>query len=571
MANQPATGHGTRDTERPAGTHTAQQPAESVPPSHLTGLAVRDAAYRTPRDTGHGTRTAPVPSPAPNGTSRAANGTRDTRHDSERDTRPGLLSRIAARYAASRTARARTAEHQKELQAASRAARDATEQAVRDAAARTAAERKRASRTGQQDVPRAEDIAPIPNGMRKFGIWAERTIGELPLASPLIVSGYFTFKVFHDAPLSAPWAIALLVTLGLEGGLWKLVRIRHRMLIDGYSVIGLTAGIGAYLAFISSLIFGHAYYLAWEASRKAAGADITAADVAIDWKAWGPAAGVAVISAFGVFISSKDARYKARVEMARQELLDKRAAKFAVASWFWTPWETFWAFRHSIKYRIQSPVLAVDDWRLWKITGRPALWPAPEGFRYVDGNLVADERDTGHGTRDTVGGTPVQRTVRDNGTLNGTLNGTPSRSVPLAATEHHGTRDTTNATGHHGTPPARPDTTPDAQHGTRDSNGTQDTPRDTLDALADDLRYAEHLLVVTETFKNWQTRTPAVRAIRDAIHASRMATDGGSFRSMDVASSVQKALVRLRDRPELLDAMKVETDTLANPSANTGR
>lgn len=526
--------------------------------------------------------TARVPLPADAWEGGSGYGTRDTERDAARSARrdvppaggvgvppKGKKPSRWQRYTAARASRARTAEQNRELEKASRAQRDATEQAVRDAAARTATEQRRASRAGQRDARRSEDIAPVPESLRKFGIWAERTIGELPMAAPLIVSGYYTMHVFHDAPLSAPWVIALLVTAGLEGGLWKLARIRFRMLIDGYSVIGLTAGIGAYLVFISGLIFGHAYFLAWDATRQALGEGMTAADVPVDWKAWGPAAGVAVISAFGVFSSSKDARYKARVELARKELLDMRAAKFAVASWFWCPWETFWAFRHSIKFRIQSPVLAVHDWRLWKITGRPDLWPVPQGFRYVQGKLIEipgywTEQGTAIIGTWTEHGTPIagQRNTQLAATGHGTagrpaaVNGTPDGTNGTRTAGHNGTRDTAPDAGHNGTA----NTDGGTEHAAGD--GTRDTARDDTDEFADVLKLAEHLLVVTKKFDGWQTgKLPPVRGIRDAIHAHRQRVDGGSFSSMAVAAKVQEAIGRLRTRPELLDVIKVQGET----------
>lgn len=52
-------------------------------------------------------------------------------------------------------------------------------------------------------------------------------------------------------------------------------------------------------------------------------------------------------------------RYASRTAMREAGLLDRRAAKFSAARWFWFPIRTFRAFRYSVWESVQSPADAI--------------------------------------------------------------------------------------------------------------------------------------------------------------------------------------------------------------------
>jgi hypothetical protein len=599
-----ATGHGTRDTGHdprpvlrasnpdiriagvplPAGLPdegrrhgTRDVPQDSVPQDTPTrSLISRD----TPRDT------------VPQDTSRdtpARDTPRDTERDTERDGRPALLSRAIDAYRTSRASRAQTTGQRKILEDASRAARDAEVDRQRDAMSRAAASRRTAARGRTAET---QDIAPIPRWMQVAGVWIDRTFGAIPLLAPLIVSGWFTMHVFTGQPLSTPWAIALCITGALEGGVWKLSRIYEKTLLEGDSTGGIRVAIGMYLLLISGMIYGHAYYLAWT-DAKASG-DVDATKLVLDWSKYAPAAGVALMSFLGVMVWSKSARYQHRVKLRANGQVDPRAPKFATMAWILTPRETAGALRHSVKYRISSPETAVEDRRLYRAAGRPPIWPIPAGFAWTNGTLVQTDPLEGRDVRDAVplgtddrpaigtGHGTGQHGTRDigHGTPARVINGTSRESVPqlLAGrpvSEHgtrdtgHGTRDADGTRNAHGTPHFADGTADPSRDGTRDIGGTRDTdgtptghgtPGDT-DDFADVLKYGEHLLAVTEAFPGWmEGAPPAVRKITAAIDEYRRKKDGGSYNSNGTSNKVQEFLVRLRERPELLDLMRVEQE-----------
>lgn len=204
------------------------------------------------------------------------------------------------------------------------------------------------------------DIAPVPQRLRWIGIWLDRTFGAVPLAAPLVVSGYYTFQVFTDQPIDAHPAIALIATGALEGGLWKLSRLYEKTLVAGDSTIALRIGLGLYLAMISGLIY-------WHADPNLEGRE----DIGWDWI---PAGGVAAMCALGVFIWSRTARWMRRRELHAAGRVDKQAPKFASLAWLLTPIETPKALRHAVKWRIDSPLDAVTDRRMYVAAGRPVLW-----------------------------------------------------------------------------------------------------------------------------------------------------------------------------------------------------
>ncbi len=250
-----------------------------------------------------------------------------------------------------------------------------TEQVARTRAAAVAAASRR-DRTVEPVAETDADLAPVPRWLRWVGVWADRTIGTIPLAAPLLVSGAYTVQVFTDAPLNAHLGLALLVTTALEGGVWKLARLYEKTLVDGDSTIALRLGIGVYLAIISGLIYWHA--------------DVHGAD-------WRPALGVAVMSTLGVFIWSRTARWQRRAELRARGRVDRQAPKFAALAWLLTPVETPKALRHAVKYRIESPVDALADRRLFVAAGKPAIWPPLETG---DEEATEDDGDRGGKTPD---------------------------------------------------------------------------------------------------------------------------------------------------------------------------
>jgi hypothetical protein len=247
-----------------------------------------------------------------------------------------------------------------------------TQNAERVAAAgRSAARSRRGTRAAATTELTDEQVAPIPAWMRWLGIWTGRVFGSWPLIAPLVVSGWYSAHVFMDAPLSTPVALAIMVTLALEGGLYKLVVLREKTLLEGDSTIGLTVWIGVWITLIGSLIFAHAVIVAL--GDQAVSVDsITTVD--LGWS-WIPAAGTAAFSILGVAIYGRDARYRHRVALRAKGKVDKQGPKFALLSWLVCPIETPRAFRHAVKYRLDRPQDALDDYRDYRAAGRPSVWP----------------------------------------------------------------------------------------------------------------------------------------------------------------------------------------------------
>lgn len=281
-----------------------------------------------------------------------------------------------------------------------------TEAALRAALRRTQNDpstkpRRRAGTTGSD--------LNLPNWMRVTGTWLSAFVGELPLISPLAVSGWYTFHVGTEA-LHLPWAFALLLVGALEGAAWKLINLYRMRLVAGIGTIAERLGLMFVVAAIGGLIY-------WHATTKAgvSGAEFSEVIAAADWR---PASAAAAMAALGVFIKGRQARWDHREELRAAGRLDMQALRIGVWSWLVSPWESFWSFRHGMKYRISVPAEAVRDWRLWKDADKPKLWPPalPGG--------------TG------PGGTPVQVPARllaeltGSGTADGTAPPVPSRPVP---------------------------------------------------------------------------------------------------------------------------------------------
>ncbi|WP_407566844.1 hypothetical protein [Polymorphospora sp. A560] len=256
----------------------------------------------------------------------------------------------------------------RDRRAATNAAKAAETAETRAAALEAATRRDQTDTTQASAQTETEtDLAPMPVWLRWLGIWVDRLFGSLPLAAPLVVSGVYTIDAFTDQPLNAHPVIALAATCALEGGVWKLGRLYEKTLVAGDSTIAIRIGIGIYLALISGLIYWHADHEAKAAGRTDLGTDAL------------PAFGVAVMSALGVYIWSRTARWQRRKELVAAGRVDRQAPKFAALAWALTPIETATALRHAVRFRIESPTEAIKDRRLYVAAGRPAVWPpAPQ-------------------------------------------------------------------------------------------------------------------------------------------------------------------------------------------------
>ncbi len=436
-----------------------------------------------------------------------SHGTQDTERDAEQDTeRPS----VRERFATWRASRAMTAQENAEAARLAEHRKEEQRNMERNKAARAAA-LSRATSGGERGTARDEILAPVPRKMRWLGVWVDRTIGAMPLLAPLILSGYFTTHVFHGEgqPINIPLGVAILAAAALEGGVWKLVALLSKTMLEGDSTVGLRASLALYLGVISGLIYWHADWAA-----RAKGFE----HGALDGWGWVPAAGAALFSLLGVRIWMHSARFQYRVALREAGRVDKQAPKFAFLAWILTPIETPKALRHAVRYRIESPIEAVEDRRLWVASGKPRVWPVLE--------YVEDKEDA---LRVPASVTVPQRSAA-----------TPApRPAPPAV------RPLSSATER----PALP------------SGANHPSSEDELKDMEDVLKYAGHLLVVIEAFPEWRDGgVPSVRNIRDAIHASRQSQeDGSEFKSMSVADKVQKALIKLRSHPHLVDVINANT------------
>lgn len=376
--------------------------------------------------------------------------------------------------------------------------------AERDAAYRSASQRRSAGRSSAHTVRTAEEIAPVPEWMRRTGVWLDRTLGAVPLIAPLGLSAWFTAHVFIDAPISLPVWVALIATGALEGGAWKLSRIYEKTLLEGDSTISLRVGLGLYLGIISGLIYWHAWYQAGQT-------------VYMGWN-WIPAAACAVLSWLGIYIWGRSARYQHRVQLRRDGRIDRQAPKFAILSWLLTPLRTWHALRHAVIFRIDSPTTAVEDLRDYRAAGRPKVWPS------VYAELVPRPQ------RDTMRDVPHGQTELAAPRLKA-IPSVPSRRPALGSVPRDDGTDGTGA-----------DSSDDS--GTRD-DGTRDDGTDPAGVVDPEmLRLADHMLTVAAAFPDWQNDMPSVSKTVEAIAAAR-AKDGDTFNSRSTAAKVINALKRV--------------------------
>jgi hypothetical protein len=354
-AYQPASvnAHRPTGTDRPAPADTATVDNQPTPAFDAEPTGDRPTRLRNPFTRPTDRKEATMPTDAP--TDRTPTDATDRPHRPTPTTTPTDTTDTES------VGRLQTWRNRRATAANTRKA-EATDRA--EAARRAAANRPASTPapTGRH-TDHADDIAPVPHALKWIGVWLDRTFGAIPLAAPLIVSGYYTMQVFTGQPLNAHPTVAFAATCALEGGLWKLSRLYEKTLVAGDSTMALRAGIGFYIGIIGGLIYWHADHQAKMEGRTELGTDAL------------PAFGVAVMCALGVYIWSRTARWMRRRELYAAGRVDAQAPKFAALAWFLTPLETPKALRHAVKYRIQSPVEAVEDWRLFKSAGKPVVWP----------------------------------------------------------------------------------------------------------------------------------------------------------------------------------------------------
>ena len=501
----------------------------------------------------------------------ATNGARSTERSVERSASPERsngaersVERSAPRAWAFRGRKERSAGLAEHVENARRNAAIAERERSALATERAIALRRSARKT-RSVRQTAEQIAPLPTWMVISGIWFDRVFGALPLVAPLVTSGFFTARVMTDDPINAPLAVAVIITLALEGGVWKLAKLLEKTLLEGDSTISLRLGILVYLALISGGIFGHAYYQAYDAAD--------GGKVVLTWGDWLPAAATALMSMLGVYIWSKDARFKHRVELRNLNLIDSQAPKFSLLAWVFLPIETGKAFKHAIRFRIASPTLAVADRRLWVEAGKPKVWNVEH-----DGADEAEQHaEESTATRNAGRNAPSGRTERGternaerNGTRNGVQQGTERQpaersversvlaeleadvvgeSAPLEQNAEHrapqrnanlASRNTDKSVGsdERGARSTERGTERSAEHGTQD------------EVSAETMRLAPLLLDVVAQHKGWAEKVPATRAIIAAIDTERRKRGEVGFNSAGVASKVQKELIRLAGHPD---------------------
>lgn len=306
----------------------------------------------------------------------------ETPEASHGDATPSRLGRWASQINQRRLAKVVSAETVAAQKRLLQQRREEEAQRDRETASQTAASRRKAQ-AARQETETETDPAPVPHWMKWIGAWFDRSFGSSPLIAPLIVSGVYTMKTGMDAPLHMSWAVALFFTLGLEGSLWYLSRLYEQTRLEGDSTFSLRVGMIGIILLIAGLIGGHAI---WEAMGSVQiMVDLPWTERQIPLEKAVPAIAVAVMSAIGTFVWSKRATFRHRVKLRQQNLIDPRAPKFSTWSWILDGPQTFLALRHAVRYRISSPVLAVEDRRLWVMSQRPKVWPLVET---VDAELV---------------------------------------------------------------------------------------------------------------------------------------------------------------------------------------
>lgn len=416
--------------------------------------------------------------------------------------------------------------------AAAQLAAETARAATVTAASRAASRVRAADRAVKTTVRSPDEIAPIPERMQVWGVWLQRTFGTLPLLCPLIVSGWFTAHVFLDPPLELPVVFAILATLALEGGAWRLVRVYERTLIEGDSTLNLRLGIIGYLSLISGAIYGHAWLKAGMTTEN------------MGWQETMPAVICAVLSWLGVYINGRVARFQHRAALRAAEKIDMAMPKFMAASWFITPIDNWLALRHAIKFRISSPVLAVKDMRLYRAAGKPAVWPEEEHTAQhtpepVPPTAAAQPPARAAARAVVAAAQPVPQPVPPVGAAHGT---------PTAAAQSPGAGAHPNGTGPVAAPSGAAQPVPQhaAQHAAQ---------HDPVVVDQEALRLADHIMILTEAFPNWRETLPPIRPAIAAIHAARQERDGSSFNSSGTVRKVLAAMKRISESSDPVQAI----------------
>jgi len=290
------------------------------------------------------------------------------------DATPSPMGRTASRLSAWRRARVVSAETRAEQERLVRLRREQEQRETQERASQAAATKRRSSSRGLETEPGDDVIAPLPMWLRVAGVWFNRTFGALPLAAPLVVSAIFTIKSGVAEPLSLPDGVALALALAFEGGIWKTATLYEKTRIEGDSTAGHRLLLAALILLNAAFILSHSIF---ELTQDLARTDTVEVDAAMVAK-WAPAMIVALMSTMGVLIWGKQAAYKHRARLREKGLVDARAPKFSAMSWILCPWDTWCSLKHATRYRLSSPILAVEDRRLWKMSGKPKVWPAVE-------------------------------------------------------------------------------------------------------------------------------------------------------------------------------------------------
>ncbi len=354
---------------------------------------------------------------------------------------PSLLGRWASRVNDWRHAKVVSAETRAAQARLVQLRKEQEQRETETRAAKAAVARRKAAGRGPDTGPSDDEIAPLPQWLRIAGVWFNRSFGALPLVAPLIVSAVFTVKSGTSEPLSLPWPVAVLLALAFEGGIWKTATLYEKVRIEGDSTVGHRLLITFLILLNATFIVSHSLLeLIKDATSDTA--HIGQVDAEMIAK-WAPALIAGLMSTIGVFVWSKQAAYKHRVRLRENDLIDTRAPKFSVWSWLLWPGETWCSLRHAVRYRITSPLLAVDDRRLWKMSGKPTVWPL---VSETETEVVSESRPVPPIASETPGRlsrpAPSQETARAGAVPTGRLiapsqetTGEPSTFSPLVSGE----------------------------------------------------------------------------------------------------------------------------------------
>lgn len=294
------------------------------------------------------------------------------------------LGRLASRLNTARKRKAVSQETRREQERLLRVREEQERQETQQRASLVAKDRRRAASRTQETVAADDEIAPMPIQLQILAVWFNRSFGALPLIAPLFVSAVFTVKSGTADPMNLHWSAALALALAFEGGIWKAAVLYEKTRIEGDSTVGHRLLIGLLILLNAAFILSHSLF---ELLTELAGEGTAQID-AVTLTKWAPALIVALMSTIGVLIWGKQATYKHRARLREQGLVDSRSPKFSTMSWILCPWDTWWALRHATRYRITSPILAIEDRRLWRMSGKPEVWPPVET---VEAELVEAE------------------------------------------------------------------------------------------------------------------------------------------------------------------------------------